>query len=175
MFSINKMQQAARGCKWLQVVASGRQVIGLSRFLSAPAQEPRLYRDIYIKYRINVGMYRMIYGWIDGWMDGWMDSAIQFGCFWLQPNLIAAFISGWHSIYGWLDGSRLQHKTTLFNHQSIINQSSIIIKQSINHINQSLSITSININIYINIYIYIYIYPPIRRVSTKRKSFLGHR
>ena len=47
--------------------------------------------------------------WVDGWMDGWMDSWMDLGNqIWRPPppNLIAAFILGWHSIYGWLDGFR---------------------------------------------------------------------
>ena len=38
-------------------------------------------------------------------MDGWMDLGNQI---WRPPppNLIASFILGWHSIYGWLDGCR---------------------------------------------------------------------
>ena len=44
-------------------------------------------------------------GWLDGWTDSWMDLSNQI---WrpLPPNLIAAFILWWHSIYERLDGFR---------------------------------------------------------------------
>ena len=48
-------------------------------------------------------------GWMDGWMDWWMDSWMDLGNqIWRfpPPNLIAAFLLGWHSIYGRLDGCR---------------------------------------------------------------------
>ena len=69
-----------------------------------------LSEETIVKRRRPLGGYIYIYiyiytyiGWVDGWMDGWMDSWMDLGNqIWRPPppNLIAAFILGWHSIYG---------------------------------------------------------------------------